>query len=131
MKIFLSLLAIFIVIAAVLVFTATQSTASSVLSPSQLFIANKDHQRVRIAGRVTSDAIEYKTEPKIILKFRVHDPENPNSATIPIVYEELKPDMFAAGRDVLIDGNYENGVLVATNLLTQCPSKYEPPKPGQ
>ena len=37
--------------------------------------------------------------------------------------------MFTAGRDVIIDGEYKDGVLQAQKLLTQCPSKYEPPSP--
>ena len=55
-------------------------------------------------------------------------PENIQSlGAIPVTYKKLKPDMFAAGRDVIIDGNFINGKVEALNLLTQCPSKYEPP----
>jgi len=38
--------------------------------------------------------------------------------------------MFAAGRDVIIQGDYIGGVLKANNLVTQCPSKYEPAAPA-
>jgi cytochrome c-type biogenesis protein CcmE len=38
--------------------------------------------------------------------------------------------MFQAGRDVLIDGDFKNGTIVAAKLQTQCPSKYEPAMPG-
>jgi cytochrome c-type biogenesis protein CcmE len=33
--------------------------------------------------------------------------------------------MFAAGRDVIVEGRVERGVFHASNLLTTCPSKYE------
>jgi cytochrome c-type biogenesis protein CcmE len=130
MKIFLSLLLLFIVIAAAMVYQATKSTASSVLIPSVLLNEHKDHLRVRIGGQVTTDAITYTLEPKIILKFTVRDAGSNSSPSVPVVYQGLKPDMFAPGRNVLIDGNFEGGILTATNLLTQCPSKYEPPSPS-
>jgi cytochrome c-type biogenesis protein CcmE len=38
--------------------------------------------------------------------------------------------MFAEGRDVIIEGRYENGTLHAQQIMTSCPSKYEP-KPGE
>jgi cytochrome c-type biogenesis protein CcmE len=38
--------------------------------------------------------------------------------------------MFQAGRDVLIDGDFKDGKIVAAKLQTQCPSKYEPAVPG-
>ena len=55
--------------------------------------------------------------------------EPPPGGTVPVVFNGVRPDMFAPGRDVIIDGNFANGTLEATKLLTQCPSKYEPPDP--
>ena len=52
-----------------------------------------------------------------------------SSAPIPVVYRGLRPDMFTSGRDVIIDGEFRDGVLTASSLLTQCPSKYEAPSP--
>ena len=37
----------------------------------------------------------------------------------------IKPDMFADGRDVIVEGRYTGDVLHATQVLTSCPSKYE------
>jgi cytochrome c-type biogenesis protein CcmE len=38
--------------------------------------------------------------------------------------------MFAEGRDVIVEGKYENGQrLIAKTIMTRCPSKYEPEKP--
>jgi len=48
---------------------------------------------------------------------------------VAVVYRGLRPDMFSAGRDVIIDGSFEGGSVVANTLLTQCPSKYEAPSP--
>jgi cytochrome c-type biogenesis protein CcmE len=42
-----------------------------------------------------------------------------------------KPDMFAAGRDVIVEGRLKrNGTIEARQVLTSCPSKYSA-KPNQ
>lgn len=51
--------------------------------------------------------------------------------SVPVVYQGLRPDMFAVGRDVIIDGEFKDGVVFASSLLTQCPSKYEAPSPDE
>lgn len=129
-RIFVSLVVFFIVVGSVLVYQATQGTSSLVLLPSEL--VSKAHasgiSRIRVGGKVV-DPIDYQTEPSFILRFRVSDPAG-GELTVPVEYRGLKPDMFQAGRDVLIDGDFESGVIQAAKLQTQCPSKYEPAVPG-
>ena len=113
-----------------LVYQATQGTSSLVLNPSELISAAhaKDLARIRVGGRVV-DPIEYQTEPKFILRFNVVDPKG-GEQPVSVEYHGLKPDMFQAGRDVLIDGDFKGGRILAAKLQTQCPSKYEPAMPG-
>jgi cytochrome c-type biogenesis protein CcmE len=129
-KVFISLVVVFIVIGGALVYQATQSTSALVLSPSEVLTkgSNRDLKRIRVGGRVV-DPIQYQTEPQMILSFSVKNPAG-GEGTVPVVYRGLKPDMFAAGRDVLIDGDYFGGTIQASKLQTQCPSKYEPVVPG-
>ena len=53
-------------------------------------------------------------------------------ATDPISFRvvaagEPKPDMFAPGRDVIVEGKLgAGGVITATQVMTSCPSKYKP-----
>ena len=47
------------------------------------------------------------------------------SANLPVRYNGVLPDMFADGRDVIVEGRVEQGVFQADTLLTTCPSKYE------
>ena len=42
----------------------------------------------------------------------------------------LVPDMFAEGRDVIVEGHYADGIMHAKTIMTSCPSKYEPNAPG-
>jgi hypothetical protein len=53
----------------------------------------------------------------------------PVEGSLPVAYTGIVPDMFAEGRDVIIEGRYVDGVLQAHAVMTSCPSKYEP-KPG-
>jgi cytochrome c-type biogenesis protein CcmE len=129
-RIFITLVLLFVVVGAGLVFQATRGTSSLVLMPSELLAKAPGGtiSRIRIGGRVV-DPISYKTDPHMVLEFSVKDPKG-TEQVVPVVYLGLKPDMFAAGRDVLIDGDYVDGVIKAAKLQTQCPSKYEPVAPG-
>ena len=136
-KIFVALSALFIIVAVVAALRATTSQASQILSPAQILqeistqgaqtrdMQQLNLQRIRIAGKVADAEISYAVEPSFQLRFFVADRDDATK-TLPVVYNGLKPDMFAAGRDVMIDGDVKNGEVVASSLLTQCPSKYEP-----
>lgn len=130
-RIFVSLVVLFVIVGGVLVFQATRGTSSLVLKPSELIerAGQGDLARIRVGGRVV-EPIEYQTQPRMLLRFGVEDSPDGKGIVAPVVFENLKPDMFAAGRDVLIDGDYVGGVIKAAKLQTQCPSKYEPALPG-
>jgi cytochrome c-type biogenesis protein CcmE len=46
---------------------------------------------------------------------------------IGVQYDGLKPDAFADGRDVVVEGTFRHSdrTLIASKLVTKCPSKYE------
>jgi len=117
-----------------MVFHATREGSSPVLTPSELSQHSEDIQRLRVAGRVAALPVDYQLQPDIKLKFSIINAEadeEPGAkfASVPVVYRGLKPDMFATGRDVIIDGEFVGGTVIASSLLTQCPSKYEAPHP--
>jgi cytochrome c-type biogenesis protein CcmE len=60
------------------------------------------------------------------LHFRLRDVTG--TATVPVVYKGSVPDLFRAGRDIVVQGHMRNGVFVAIpgTLVTKCPSKYTP-----
>ena len=47
---------------------------------------------------------------------------------VPVAYRGILPDMFADGREVVVEGRYRQGALAARQIMTSCPSKYEPEK---
>jgi cytochrome c-type biogenesis protein CcmE len=62
------------------------------------------------------------------LHFRLRDVNG--TATVPVVYRGSVPDLFRAGRDIVVDGRLQDGVFVAVpgTMITKCPSKYAPKK---
>ena len=75
-----------------------------------------------VAGSIRRGAAAREGGPPII-DFVLGD----SAATIPVHYEGTTvPDAFREGADVVVEGTYTaGGVLAAKQLLVKCPSKYE------
>jgi cytochrome c-type biogenesis protein CcmE len=108
-------------LAVFLLYTSIAGGGTPSLRPSSL----AGHTgKVSIAGRVlrpvTGDAHGAG------LHFRLRDVNG--TATVPVVYKGSVPDLFRAGRDIVVQGHLRNGVFVAIpgSLVTKCPSKYTP-----
>jgi cytochrome c-type biogenesis protein CcmE len=81
-------------------------------------------ESVRVAGKVTADPIHWDVQ-NLFLAFTIGEGE----VRIPVSYRGIKPDMFRAGADVIVEGKIGlDGILVASNLMTSCPSKYQEEK---
>ena len=128
---FLLLVIVFVIGGGAMIYQATRAGAAPVMMPSELVHSKTDLPRIRVAGRVSENTVDYQTSPKAVLKFSVEDPKHPEHGAVPVVYEGVRPDMFTVGRDVILDGSYVSGTIQAANLLTQCPSKYEAPDPDK
>ncbi|MCF8262123.1 MAG: cytochrome c maturation protein CcmE [Melioribacteraceae bacterium] len=48
-----------------------------------------------------------------------------NDTEIKVVYKGAIPNNFESATSVVVTGKYQNGVFVAKDILTKCPSKYE------
>ncbi len=92
-------------------------------------------QGVRIAGRVAPGSLTKNTSAKgTEMTFRVGEFTDDDAAatdTVAVEYTGVVPDMFAEGRDVIIEGTYAGGIIQAKSVMTSCPSKYEPEVEGQ
>jgi cytochrome c-type biogenesis protein CcmE len=80
---------------------------------------------VRVAGRVKDGSVAKKTSPTgTELQFVLTDFNK--SDGVKVFYTGILPDMFAEGRDVIVEGKYaRDGILRAQSVMTSCPSKYE------
>jgi cytochrome c-type biogenesis protein CcmE len=99
-------------------------------------------QAIRVAGRVKAGTIDWDPGP-LTLKFAIeplppesgaklepvsmHPPQQMNV----ICKGQPKPDMFAAGRDVIVEGHLTgHNFVTADQVMTSCPSKYRAKKAG-
>jgi len=104
---------------------ATGSTMYFLTVPEvqQKLIALKG-ESIRVAGKVTEDPINWDVR-NLSLTFVMGDAQS----RIPVRYKGVKPDMFQTGVDVIVEGRIgQDGVLMASVLMTSCPSKYQEEK---
>jgi cytochrome c-type biogenesis protein CcmE len=133
--------AVIVTAVAYLIITAIRTTSEYYLTVNEVSArqATLVGQRLRVAGRVKAGTISWDPD-SLTLKFAITPMPNP-SASAPvkpvsdvadptfrvICTGEPKPDMFKAGRDVIVEGKLlPSGEIAATQVLTSCPSKYRP-----
>lgn len=120
-------LSIAAVLAVFLLYTSIAGGGTPSVKPSELAGRTGTVSLVgRVVGKPTGDSHAGG------LRFRLRDVKNPAGMTVPVVYTGSVPDLFATGRDVVIDGKLENGTFVAEpdTMVTKCPSKYSATKPA-
>jgi cytochrome c-type biogenesis protein CcmE len=122
---------------AYLIYTGIRETSNYYLTIEE-FLPQKEafaNEGLRLAGRVQAGSIHW--DPKdlqlrfVLSSFKEKIPTASQDAGLLIQYQGILPDMFAEGRDVIVEGRYDEGnVLLAKTIMTSCPSKYEPEQPG-
>jgi len=113
-----------------LVFAAVHQTAKAEVTVSELQSKPGPRKNIRLGARVAEGEIKYTNEAERQLSFFVEDIEGKAEQIIPVNYKGTVPDTLKVGRDVILEGSYNGESFIATSLLTQCPSKYQPPEPG-
>ena len=76
--------------------------------------------RFRLGGLVEAGSIVYSADRLSVDFIMVQGNER-----LPIRYQGLPPDMFKDQAEVIVEGEYRDGVLLADNLMTKCASRYE------
>jgi cytochrome c-type biogenesis protein CcmE len=80
---------------------------------------------VRVGGIIDGRSVDWNAD-EMTLHFDLVDGEE----TLPVTYAGIQPDTFRDGAQALVEGRYrESGVFEASQLLFECPSKYEAPLP--
>jgi cytochrome c-type biogenesis protein CcmE len=84
------------------------------------------NQRVRVHGKVASEGFD-ASKSLLTAKFTL---TGKGGRSLPVEYHGVVPEMFEAGRDVVVEGRRDAaGVFRADVLMTKCASKYEPGSP--
>lgn len=119
---------------AYLIYTGIQQTKVYYFTIDELLLQRDAfvYGDVRVAGRVQAGSVAW--DPAALDLAFVLAPITENGAAgetpqagVPVSYQGILPDMFAEGRDVIVEGRYSpEPRLVASTIMTSCPSKYEP-----
>jgi len=125
-----------------LIFSAIRTASEYYLTVTEVAARQSElgGQALRVAGRVKAGTINWNPDT-LTLKFEIvaiPDADAAAGAVKPVVASdpvsfrvvcagEPKPDMFAPGRDVIVEGRLgADGAIAATQVMTSCPSKYKP-----
>ena len=106
-----------------LLYTSIAGGGTPQLRPSQLDGRTGSVSLVGVVLRQSGREDAYRPQG---LRFVLRDKNG--TVTVPVVYHGSVPDLFRAGRDIVVQGHLRNGVFVAIpgTLVTKCPSKYTP-----
>ena len=93
-------------------------------SPTQLV----EHQapegrRIQAGGMVVKGSLQ-RAPDSLAVRFTITDFKN----QVDVVYTGILPDLFREGQGVVANGRYENGVVVADEVLAKHDEKYMPPQ---
>jgi len=118
--------AIFIAAAALIVFgwltIGTEEEKVPYVSIAEL----QEHQdtweqrRLRLGGLVEAGSIVYSADRLSVDFVMVQGDKG-----LPVHYSGLTPDLFQDSVEVIIEGEFRDGVFTADNLMTKCASRYE------
>ncbi len=119
-------LAVAAVLAVFLLYTAVAGNSTPQVKPSKLPGINGN---VSVVGTVVGP-LRGDSHSAGGLRFGMHD-IGKKAPVFPVVYRgDSPPPLFAVGRHVVVDGTYVHGRVLATSIVTKCPSKYLPAKSG-
>ena len=77
---------------------------------------------VRLGGTVAPGSIAWDASHHH-LRFLITDGQH----ALPVAYAGVVPDVFGAGRQVVVEGTLDRGgKFNATTLLAKCPTRYDP-----
>jgi cytochrome c-type biogenesis protein CcmE len=80
---------------------------------------------LKVKGTVVNGSINRDPNDYLKVNFSIEE----NKSKLNVTYNGVTPDMFADGREVVVEGTLgQNGEFHAEALLTSCPSKYEAEK---
>lgn len=116
---------VIVVVLAIVLAVVGSGGAAKTVSVAEALSGSHDSDRIQVSGNVVDNS--FATEDNV-LTFEIFDPEGDESQTLRVRYEGAASSTFGNGVTAICTGrlNTSNGVeLVASELVTKCPSKYE------
>ena len=112
-----------------LVWAGIRTTSLYYFEMDEFLASGRAHagEDLRVKGWVRDGSIDWDARTNA-LSFDLARKDG--SGAVPVAYDGILPDMFAEGREVVVEGRYDGSGLAARQIMTSCPSKYEPETPG-
>ena len=125
MKFYFTLISLFILSTLWIIYLTFSPKKSEVgltrfLSIEQIHTV-KAAERIRLGGLVKSGSIKISRTNQLECVFEINQGEE----SILVNFNGTRPDLFKDEAEVIVEGNYINGVFVADQLQTKCASRYE------
>ncbi len=114
-------------IAVVFVVLAILSFDESRVEYSDIANAKESGKTVQIIGKRLQDRAWGFDAKSNLLTFSIEDEKG---QITDVIYEGAPPNNFDIAPSVVIKGKFNDNVLVASQILTKCPSKYEGQNPA-
>jgi cytochrome c-type biogenesis protein CcmE len=84
--------------------------------------SNHEGEDLRVKGWVRDGSMKWDARTNdLVFELARKDGADP----VAVAYNGILPDMFAEGREVVVEGRWDGGGLAARQIMTSCPSKYE------
>ena len=114
-------LAVAVVLAIFLLYTAIAGKSTPQLSPSPL---TGHAGAVSVVGVVVGP-VSGDSHSQGGLRFGLRDRGTSHGTVVPVVYHgESPPPLFKATREVVVTGSLDHGRIAGAGIVTKCPSKY-------
>ena len=84
-------------------------------------VNNDISSRTKLGGIVKKGSIQISKINQLDCVFVLKE----GSAELVVNYSKTRPDLFKDGAEVIVTGEYRNGIFVADELQTKCASRYE------
>ena len=112
-----------------LVYAGIRTTSMYYFELDEFLAARSAHtgEPMRVKGWVRTGTMQWDPATnKLAFELARQD----GSGGIPVAFQGILPDMFAEGREVVVEGRDEGPVFRARQVMTSCPSKYEADRKG-
>ena len=84
-------------------------------------VNNEISSRTKLGGIVKKGSIQISKINQLDCVFVLKE----GTAELAVNYSKTRPDLFKDGAEVIVTGEYRNGIFVADELQTKCASRYE------
>ena len=99
------------------------NTAATTMSIAEAAENPQAGQKVQVSGNVVQDSFSTSND---VLTFKIYDPEGDPATQLEVRYDGAASSTFGNDVTAICTGKMgADGVLLASELVTKCPSKYE------